>query len=248
MMKHSIMIPVSVLFIFTFISCGGSTDSSTNTDINNDSPDISEKKYLAKNVVFSFEDRNNTTASSKRKNLFGFSLIKSAHAQTGDKTDDVDMETKIMAENVIFENNTKSQIESDNVQGALEEISLKLSEVIIGTWSIQNYNQESVHEPNGKIEIYDDGTFDLIEGSFAAIGMGSSTDSNPLAFACGHVEDSQIYTDYTDDLIVFTHYNNTTENSVIPRLIKLRENQIVFVGSGGCGQTSRQRISVLSRL
>ena len=34
----------------------------------------------------------------------------------------------------------------------------------------------------------------------------------------------------------------------IPRLIKLRENEIIFIGQGGCGDVSRERISVLTRV
>lgn len=176
-------------------------------------------KYLARNIVFNTD------------------LARNAYA---DQSQAIDTETQILAENVIFETNDNTQIESDNVQNALEEISHKLSGVIPGTWNIQNYNQENSHVATGRVIINGDGTFNLVSGSFAAIGMGS------IGF-CSHTEENQTYRIYTDELISFTHFNNTTENSVIPLLVKLRENEIVFIGQGGCGQVSRQRISILTR-
>lgn len=114
-----------------------------------------------------------------------------------------------------------------------------------GKWNIQNYNQESNHDPSGQIVIYDDGSFDLISGSFAAVGMGSGTAQDGF---CDHTEDNQTYQIYTEELVAFTHYNRIAENSVVPRLVKLRYYEIVFVGSGGCGSTGRQRISILTRV
>jgi hypothetical protein len=170
----------------------------------------------------------------------GFNIGSKAYAQS----DNIDTETTILAENVIFEKSSVSQIESDNVQDALEEISLKLASVMVGTWNIQNYNQEECHESSGKVVIYNDGTFDLTEGSFAAIGEGSGTGLDGF---CNHLEESQTYTVYDDELIAFTHFNGPAENSAIPSLVKLRENEIIFLGSGGCGSVRRQRISKLTR-
>ena len=232
--KNLITSLFGILLICNLNACsdgGGSNSNSTNT------------KYLAENIVF---DSDNTTGSiaklSKEVNPFNFNLIRRAYAQS----DNIDTETEIMAENVIFENSYNSQIKSDNVQDALEEITLILSEVMVGTWEIQNLNNESVHEPTGKIDIYDDGTFDLIEGSFVAIGMGSGTGG--MGGFCDHTEENQTYQIYIDELVGFTHFNNTTENSVIPLLIKLREDEIVFMGGGGCGSVSRWRVSILSRV
>jgi hypothetical protein len=150
-----------------------------------------------------------------------------------------------MAQNVIFETDNYSQIESDNVQDALEEISLELSAVMVGTWNIQNYNQEIYHDSTGQVVIKDDGTFDLIEGSFAAIGMGSGT---AQAGMCNHTEEDQTYQLYTENVVLFIYFYGSSEDTAIPRLIKLRENEMTFIGGGGCGTMGRQRISILTRV
>ncbi|MBT3312147.1 MAG: hypothetical protein HN737_02245 [Desulfobacterales bacterium] len=254
MLKNFLVLLIGFLLILNLNGCGGGGGDSAAPVVNN-TPSLNTK-YLASNIIFSSDTDNIAVAKSSNKsvffklsNFFNFNIIKTAFAES----EVVDTNTQILASNVIIEDNLDSQIESDNVQDALEEISLKLSVVIVGTWNIQNFNQEDLHLPTGHIEIYDDETFDLIEGSFAAIGMGSG--EGPPSFMhqdgdgfCSHTEENQIYKIYTEDVIVFTHFNRLTENSVIPRLIKLRENEIVFVGSGGCGQSSRQRISILTRV
>ena len=187
---------------------------------NGDQPS-SNTKYLAKNVILG-------------------GAVTSAFAQTTA----IDTTTQILASNVIYETSEASQISSNNVQGALNEISLRLSEVMVGAWNIQNHNQETAHESTGNITINSDGTFNLTAGSFAAIGMGSGTAPNPM---CNHTQANQTYQVFTEDLAAFVHYNATARNSVIPRLVKLRQNEIVFVGDGGCGQVGLQRISILTR-
>lgn len=223
---------LSLLGLIGFSSCGDSNQTSEN------------KKYLAKNIVL---NNNSALANSTQKNsggILALNIVPNSYAQS----DNIDTETKLLAENVIFENTSSSQIESDNVQDALEEISLKLADVMVGTWDIQNVIQGSCHESTGKIIIYDDGTFNLTEGSFAAIGMGSGTATeNPM---CGHTEGNQTYEVYDDELIVFRHVNNingTGNNMGTPRLVKLRENKIIFVGSGGCSCSEEERISILTR-
>ena len=216
-MHKLILTPVLLISISVFLfSCGAGGENGNQTADNT--------KYLARNVIFNA------------------SLASSVYA---DQSREIDTETQILAKNVIFEQSRETQIESDNVQDALEEISLELSDVIPGTWNIQNYNQESYHDSSGQVVINDDGTFNLISGSFAAIGMGSGTAQGGL---CDHTEQNQTYHIYTEELIAFTHFNNTTENSVVPNLVKLRDNEIVFIGEGGCGSLGRQRISILSRV
>ena len=87
------------------------------------------------------------TIFKKNKRIFNFDLVHSAYAQSSD----IDTETQIYAENLIFEVSANSQIESDNVQEALEEISLALSAVLEGTWNIENYHQEEFHDSTGQI-------------------------------------------------------------------------------------------------
>lgn len=241
MWRTCYLILFSLLILIGFSSCGDSDQTSEN------------KKYLAKNILL---NNNSDVANSTQKNsrgLFALDIIPKSFAQS----DNIDTETKLLAENVIFENTQSSQIESDNVQDALEEISLNLPDVMVGTWDIQNYNQEINHESTGKVVIYDDGTFDLIEGSFAAIGMGSGTAEDEMGGLCNHTEENQTYHIYIAELISFTHFNpgtplwpveNPIENSAIPRLVKLRENEIIFIGSGGCGEMGSERISILTRI
>lgn len=240
MCKNLGVLAAAFLLVLNLSSCnddGGESGGSSNT-----TSSVSETKYLAQNIIFDSEtDGIAGLKPSKKKGLFNFNLVRNAYAES----QAVDTETQILARNVLVEENFDSQIESDNVQDAFEEISLKLSDKMVGTWDIQNYNQEICHESTGQVVIYDDGTFDLIEGSFAAIGMGSGTAQDNL---CNHREDNQTYKVYTEDLVAFTHFNGPTENSVIPRLVKLRKNEMVFIGSGGCGQVGRQRISILTRI
>lgn len=184
-------------------------------------------KYLAKNVLLDSISANK------------------AYAQTHA----VDTTTQILAENVIYEESIDSQIESDNVQDALEEISLLLSEVLPGTWDIQNYVDDYMHDDTGQIIIYDDGTFDLITGSFGAIGMGSK---DPSTYLCGHVEGNQTYEFFSEEIVMFSHLDPTTnpphvKRSVLPRLVKLREDEITFIGGQGCGSV-RERVSILTRV
>ncbi len=238
---------IHVLFLIAFLigtfsisGCGSNSDNginlqgdasnnseTNNSDVVNDSTNDnsnSTKKYLARNVIFDF------------------SIASKAYA------DEIDTVTKVPAENVIFEKTSESDIESDNVQDALEEITLKLSKVIIGTWSIMNYNYlPNVHVDTGKVIFNEDGTFDLESGSFAAIGMGSASSSS-----CAHTDENQTYEYITDEFAIFTHYNPNVnppvKNAVIPQLIKLRKNEIIFLGSGGCGASSKQRVSILTRV
>jgi hypothetical protein len=219
---------LSLLGLIGFSSCGDSNQTSEN------------KKYLSKNIVL---NNNSALANSTQKNsggIFALNIVPNSYAQS----DNIDTETKLLAENVIFENTSSSQIESDNVQDALEEITLKLADVMIGTWDIQNVIQAGCHETTGKIIINDDGTFNLTEGSFAAIGMGSGTATDPM---CGHTEKNQTYEVYDDELIVFKHVNGIVNNMGTPRLVKLRENKIIFVGSGGCSCSEEEKISILTR-
>ena len=223
------------LILIGFSACGKDNQTSENT------------KYLAKNIVLN----NNNSAlvnstQKKSRGMFALNVVPKSYAQS----DSIDTETKLLAENVIFENSSNSQIESDNVQNALEEISMKLSDVMIGTWNIQNYNQEEeYHTATGKIIINNDGTFDLTEGSFAAIGMGSGTELDGM---CTHKQENQTYQVFAEGLVAFQFYglNSTEPDSVIPVLVKLRENEIVFIstGAGGCGTMGRQRISRFTRI
>lgn len=147
---------------------------------------------------------------------------------------------KIPASQVLFDN-ADSTLGASNAQDAFQELSLKLSEVMVGTWTIVNRNQEEYHTATGTVTIGADGTFNLSSGSFAAIGMG--TDGS----LCDHSDSGQVYDLIANGVVMFTHMNGAVQNTVIPTLASLKQDEIVFVGSGGCGSVGRQRVSVLSR-
>ena len=200
---------------------GGDDDS----DVVDDTTVQSSIKYLASNIIL----RSSTSAEAQM-------LMYPADT-------DIDSTTKIYAENVIFESESNSSVESDNVQDAINELSLILSKVMIGTWDIENKNNENLHSDTGKIQINADGTFYLMEGSFAAIGQGSG-EADPF---CDHIDGTEMYTVITDEVIIFEHYNGSTLNSVIPTLISVKADEIIYLGSGGCGQVGKQRVSILTR-
>jgi len=180
----------------------------------------SNKKYLAKNVVFSSNQ---------------------AFAATGD---DVDTTKKISASNVLFDAVSISKIKSNNVQSALEEVSLNLSKIIIGAWTIDNKDIESTdpsHVATGRVAFKDDGRFDLESGSFAAIGEGSSG-------FCSHVEESQSWEKISDSVLYMKHQNGSTQNRAILKVLEFSKDKIVAYGSGGCGAIGVDRISILTRV
>lgn len=78
--------------------------------------------------------------------------------------------------------------------------------------------------------------------------MGSGP-GDEIITSCSHTEENQTYQIITDDLIMFAHITkNLRRNAVVPFAIKLRKDEIIFLGSGGCGQASAQRISILTRV
>jgi hypothetical protein len=153
----------------------------------------------------------------------------------------IDTTTQMPASNVVFEQSATADLSSTNVQGALEELSVKLDAVLPGRWNIQNLNQENLHAATGKIEFKADGSFDLKEGSFAAIGMGSNPEF------CNHESVGQTFQLFTPRVALFAHTNGTASNTVIPTLIEAKPDRLVFIGSGGCGVVGQQRISILTR-
>ncbi len=188
---------------------------------------VSDKRVLARNVL----------------------LKQSSALQAKGEGSNLDKTTKVLAENVVFENTDTSTVTSDNVQGAIEELSVDLQKIMVGTWSIANKNQESMHSATGRIVINSGGTFNLEQGSFAAIGMGTGTDtSGGDPMLCGHEQADQTYEFYTSKVVVFRHTNQGASNNAIPTLLDLQKDQITFLGSGGCGEVGRQRVSILTRV
>lgn len=152
----------------------------------------------------------------------------------------VDTQTRVLARNVIVESSQRSALTAGDAQGALEELTLDLPRVMVGTWTIVNKNIESEHAATGRVRIDAGGTFALLAGSFAAAGEGTGG-------FCDHVAGSEHYEFLTPKLVVFKHVNQTTPNNVIPTLVDLQSDSITFLGSGGCGQLGLQRVSILTR-
>lgn len=212
---------LAVIFAISFTGCG-QTGNGT-------------KKYLAKNIVFRDKAQMAQNQSQKEDESF------SAGANANDE--EVDDTTKIYADNVLFAHGANSSVESTNVQDAIEEISLILSKTMIGKWTIENKNiEEDNHSPTGKVTINENGTYDLTEGSFAAIGEGSGEK------LCNHTPGTEIYTKITDDVLLFKHNNGSEFFSAIPMVISLKKNKIILIGSGSCGELGRQRVSILTRV
>jgi len=121
---------------------------------------------------------------------------------------------------------------------------LDLIDVIVGRWNIQNSGYlADIHTGSGMVEIYTNRTFDLISGTFSAIGMGSEG-------FCSHVKESQKYTVLTSNLIEFVHINKTTENKVIPEVLEINKDKIILRNhsGGGCGALGYVPLSILTRI
>ncbi len=172
--------------------------------------------------------------------LLGASRTMGLRIRTASAGDSVDDTTKLSASNVVYEKSEVADLSSGNVQGALEELAVRLDAVLPGSWTIENKNQEVSHAPTGAITVRGDGTFDLTAGSFGAIGMGSSTE-------CGHVG-PQTFELFSPRVVLFKHQNGSAANSAIPTLIEAKPDRLVFIGSGGCGEMGRPRVSILTRV
>jgi hypothetical protein len=203
------------------LACG-SSESASSSEPPGTAP-RSSLRVLARNVLLGPAP---STASLR---------LRTANAGGG-----VDDTTKLPAANVVYERSLGADLESGNVQAALEELAVKLDVILPGTWTIENKNQEASHAATGAITVNADGTFDLTAGSFAAIGMGSSTE-------CGHVG-PQTFELFSPRVALFRHQNGSTPNSAMPTLIEAKPGRLVFIGTGGCGEMGRPRVSILTRV
>ena len=155
----------------------------------------------------------------------------------------VDIDENITAIDKLQADTEANTADINQLQSNSIGIGISLSEVMIGNWDIQNINQESAHADSGFIQINRDGTFDLISGSFAAIGMSSGQDGS----FCNHSPGSGAYEVILDNLTNFSYASGGTQYPVIPLLIELEQDKITFLGNGGCGFLGRQRVSILTR-
>ena len=143
------------------------------------------------------------------------------------------------------------------------DVTTPIPEQFVGLYNITNIvdpNDEG-HTPGGQLMIFADGTFDLIGGSFAAAGVGTST-------YCRHLEESQTIAAVGSKLWVIAHKSPGDESmdlaepityQAIVSLVEVeyegvvdpfnspKVKKLIVKGSGGCGMAT-DRISVLERL
>jgi len=110
----------------------------------------------------------------------------------------------------------------------------KLSEIIVGTWTIANDTANTIYEDTGEITFNSDGTYDLVSGSFAAIGENSTSGA-----ICSRIESSQKYSlvDDTTDSYQFKYTYSSTIYSVNPTATVTSITGVSFVGLGCGGST-----------
>lgn len=158
------------------IACGSaiSTSSSSSTTKTDDAGDTSTTlKILASNVLFGT----------------------SASASVSDTA--VDATTKVIAENVMLDNDAVNRLNSENLQDALDdELATDVDNIIIGTWTIANYgtlgsfggscSNERSHSSTGTITFSENDSFSLTEGYLAAPGIGESENQvGSTCYSCG---------------------------------------------------------------
>jgi len=126
------MIVGIAIVLLVMITCGNDKKTSKN-GINDEGVNIF-KKVLAKNIIL------------RSAGIGGSSKLIAA---TIDET--VDTETKVLAENVVLDE-AKTALESTDVQGAIEEAEPILSQVLVGTWKISQYQSSVDGTGEPKIE------------------------------------------------------------------------------------------------
>lgn len=200
------------VFLFLFLAAAISSCSGSSSD--NVNPTL---KVLASNVMLS-----------------------SANASIN-KSEDVDTTTKVLASNVEL-NTDNNKLTSTNLQNALDnEMAVKLSTVLIGTWTIANKTKDPYYDGlTGQITVADDGTFSMDSGVFAAAGISESC--KPITNSSYEIlgNNSIIYISFTDQ-------GAYTRDSVMS-VISATSNQVALVGDGGCGWAGVTRASVLTKV
>ncbi|MBI5507204.1 MAG: hypothetical protein HY903_00500 [Deltaproteobacteria bacterium] len=69
----------------------------------------------------------------------------------------------MLAENVLHEATEASALRADNVQNAIDAITVKLADVIVGTWSVANYGEPP--DVAGTVTFNADTTY-VVDGQF----------------------------------------------------------------------------------
>lgn len=166
--------------------------------------------------------------------------------------DSTNPDLKVLARNVILEKVSGKVNLEGTVQAAFKDLVLPFEEVIIGRWQIENrgLSPNDAHLDTGEVLISSGGAFDLISGSFAAIGMGAG--EGPRNGICDHKEDNQVWEVLAPGVVLFSYINPTqeigdVENRIVPRVISVSQNEVVLVSSSGCGALGFDRVSILRR-
>lgn len=122
------------------------------------------KKYLASNIIFS------NVVSANKSNMIS------------SQANEIDVNTKILAQNVILDDSTKIGLASTNVQSALTEVAPDLSTILVGTWKVTAFQMQSPTLDGGMMKDVGTITFNQ-DGSFSAsLPESSNNASAPTDF------------------------------------------------------------------
>ncbi|AKJ04025.1 hypothetical protein ATI61_101879 [Archangium gephyra] len=198
----------------------------------------SNRRILAKNVVLDAQASQKTGVSA---------------AQAAQDSN-VDPDLRVLASNVQLDN-ANNALESSNLQAALDdELAVGLATLLPGTtWSITNRAGDPEYNGStGELTFNKDGTATLVSGKFAVIGMGhpgSSSDGGTISPNCTPTKmtyevigDTTIYLNVT-----VTASGTESSSSAVPVVAARKRDELLLVGSSGCGLTGEDRISVLTR-
>jgi hypothetical protein len=107
-------------------------------------------------------------AKNVRLALTNAAAVRTAHA--GDTDPRVDPNLIVRAENVVYERSARADLNAEDVQGALESITVKLETVLPGTWAVANVSEDGTTS-TGRIRIDERLEFEVLEGGVRAINV-----------------------------------------------------------------------------
>lgn len=147
-MKNGIIWTITIIFSTCLLlsGCGGN-DAGGNSDGGNN------LRVLAKNVVFRTAVANAATSG--------------APGLRADTPPEVDVTTRVLAENVVYSNAAgQSDIAANNVEDALTETNVGLGRSIVGKWNVTNIGKNKT----GVVTFREDGTYTIESGYFEGGG------------------------------------------------------------------------------
>lgn len=143
-------------------------------------------------------------------------------------------EPKMLARNVLYTPSQTSTLESGDVQNALDVVAVKLSDVILGTWSVANYGQYA-SSVLGTVTFAADGTY-AVAGEFAAGSFFSGYNPNSTALVT-----TVAYQAVTNSLLVLTFDMENDGRLTIPVVVvELKPNALTLASFGSASVLTRQ--------